>query len=154
MATFEFDPINRVITVLSPDTEITVQELINAIRDWEDDHLEWEQVADASGKETVSPGLQTAITLKLLNWHLKFEERTEPTVCLVRGGNLLAVDGGGNYMYPISPSQNVTVTISQSTAAALLTEWTQSEKDQIISDVGTVKTDLKRHDQKMTVLTI
>jgi hypothetical protein len=142
MATFQFDPINRIITVSDPDTEITVQELINAIRDWEDDHLEWEKVADASGKETVSPGLQTAITVTLRNWRLKFEDRSEPTVCLVRGGNLLSVDEYGNYIYPIAPSQNVSVIIAQSTAASLLAEWTQSEKDEVITRVGYIPPDL------------
>jgi hypothetical protein len=154
MATFQFDPINRIITVLAPDTEITVQELINAIRDWEDDHLEWDKVAEATGKDFIGVGLYTAITVKLLNWRLKFQDRDQPTACLVRGGNLLAVDENGNYMYPIAPAQNVTVTISQSTAAALLIEWTQSEKDQIISDVGKIKTDLKKHDQKITALIV
>jgi hypothetical protein len=133
VATFSFDPINRIITVLAPDTEITVQELINAIRDWEANHLEWDKVADASGKETIAPGLQTAITVKLLNWRLKFQDRSEPTVCLVRGGNLLAVDEYGNYMYPIAPAANVTVIVAQSTAASLLVEWTQTEKEQVIT---------------------
>jgi hypothetical protein len=163
MANFHFDPINRIITVLAPDTEVTVQELINAIRDWEDDHLEWDKVAEASGKETIAPGLYTAITVKLLNWRLKFEDRAEPTACLVRGGNLLAVDAQGNYMYPIAPASNVTVTITQSTAAALLVEWTQEEKEWVKSELTKIKTDLsdhdtkietlmKRHDAKMTVL--
>jgi hypothetical protein len=135
MATFSFDPVNRVITVLAPDTEITVQELINAIRDWEDDHLEWDRVADATGKDYLGAGLYTAITVRLLNWRLKFQDRAEPTACLVRGGNLLAVDGQGNYMYPIAPAQNVTVAIAQSTAASLVAEWTQAEKESVIASV-------------------
>jgi hypothetical protein len=52
---------------------------------------------------------------------------------LVRGGNLLAVDEQGNYMYPIAPATNVTVTLAQSTAASLLVEWTQTEKEQVIA---------------------
>ena len=135
MVNLHFDPINRIITVLAPDTEVTVQELINAIREWEQDHLEWDKVADASGKDIIAPGLQTAITLRLLNWRLKFQDRTEPTVCLVRGGNLLAVDEQGNYIYPIAPAQNVTVILAQSTASALLVEWTQAEKEKVIEAV-------------------
>jgi len=149
---FSFDPINRVITVLAPDTEVTVQDLINAIRDWEDDHLEWGKVADASGKDTVAPGVQTAITVRLLGWRLKFEDRAEPTVCLVRGGNLLAVDDQGNYMYPIAPANNVTVVVSQSVAAALLAEWTEAEKRQLLSDVSGLKQQLAVHDRRTVVL--
>jgi hypothetical protein len=136
MASFQFDPVNRIITVLAPATEITVQELINAIRDWEDDHLEWDKVADATGKDYLGAGLYTAITVKLLNWRLKFQDRDQPTSCIVRGGNLLAVDEYGNYMYPIAPAQNVTVAIAQSTAASLLVEWTQAEKSRVIVAVS------------------
>jgi hypothetical protein len=142
MPTFSFDPINRIITVLAPDAEITVQDMINAIRDWEDDHLEWDKVADASGKETVAPELQTAITVKLLNWRLKFQDRAEPTVCLVRGGNLLAVDAQGNYMNPIAPANNVTVTVAQSTAAALIAEWKQGDIDYAKTQLGYIPSDL------------
>jgi hypothetical protein len=129
MANYRFDPINRIITVLAPDTEITLQELINVIRQWEADHLEWPQVAEASGKEAIGGNLYTAITVKLLNWKLKFEDRDVPTLCLVRGGNLLAVDEYGNYVNPIYPAKNVTVVIAQSTAAALIAEWTAEEKE-------------------------
>ena len=139
MATFHFDPINRIITVLAPDTEITVQELINAIREWEANHLEWDKVADASGKDFLGAGLYTAITVRLLNWRLKFQDRDQPTACLVRGGNLLAVDEHGNYMYPIAPATNVTVALSQSTAASLIAEWTQVEKDTVITRVKRIE---------------
>jgi hypothetical protein len=142
MATFQFDPINRIITVLAPDTEITVQELINAIRDWEDDHLEWDKVADAAGKEYLGAGLYVAITVRLLNWRLKFQDRDQPTVCIVRGGNLLAVDDQGNYMYPIAPAQNVTVAIAQSTAASLLAEWKEVDIDFVKTKVGYIPPDL------------
>jgi hypothetical protein len=144
MASFRFDPINRIITVLAPDTEITVQELMNAIREWEAEHLEYDKVAEASGKEFVAPGLQTAITVKLLNWRLKFEDRPTYTVCLVRGGNLLAVDENGNYMYPIAPSTNVSVALAQSTAASLIAEWTSEEKEDVITKTNEIWTIIKQ----------
>jgi hypothetical protein len=143
MASYSFDPVNRIITVLAPDTEITVQELINAIRDWEDDHLEWDKVADASGKDYLGAGLYTAITVRLLNWRLKFQDRDQPTVCIVRGGNLLAVDAQGNYMYPIAPAQNVTMALAQSTAASLLAEWSRADIDLVKSQVGYIPPDLQ-----------
>jgi len=139
MVSFHFDPINRVITVLAPDTEVTVQELINAIREWEAEHLEWDRVAEASGKDFLGVGLYTAITVRLLNWRLKFQDRDQPTVCTVRGGNLLAVDEYGNYMYPIAPAANVTVALAQSTAASIIAEWTQAEKDEVITRIKRIE---------------
>ena len=132
MANFSFDRLNKIITVQAPDTEITVQELYNAIRDWEDnpENMSEDKVCDAAGKDPLGGGLYTAITLILRNgWKLKFEERTEPTLCIVRGGNLIATDELGNFVYPIETSENVTVIIAQSTAASLISEWTQEDID-------------------------
>ncbi len=142
MVVLEFKPLEKIIEVKAPDTEIDIQTLINMIRDWEDDHLEWGQVAEATGKDSLGGGLYTAITVKLLGWKLKFEDRAEPTVCMVRGGNLLAVDEYGNYVYPIAPAENVTVSLVQSTAASLIAEWTQSEKDLVITRTGYIPEDL------------
>jgi hypothetical protein len=51
MPTFSFDKLNHIIEVKAPDTEVTCQELINAIRDWEDEpyNMEVTQVAEAAG---------------------------------------------------------------------------------------------------------
>ncbi|MEM2500044.1 MAG: hypothetical protein QXU30_07860 [Sulfolobales archaeon] len=140
MANYSFDRVNKIITVLAPDTEITIQELYNVIRDWEDDpeNMSEAKVADASGKEPLGGGLYTAITLTLLGWRLRFEDRATPTPCFVRGGNLLAVQDG-NYVNPIYPSANVTVTIAQSTAASLLAEWSEEEKREVIERIRAIQ---------------
>lgn len=134
--TLVFHPLDKIIEVKAPAIEISVQQLINAIRDWEDDHLEWGQVAKATGKDPLGGGLYTAITLTLIDgWRLKFEDRAEPTTCRVYGGNLLAVDEAGNYIYPIAPATNVTVTVAQSTAASLVAEWTAEDIDYVKTQV-------------------
>lgn len=132
-----FDKVNRHIIVKAPTTEVTVQELYNAIRDWEDDpeNMSEAKVCDAVGKEPLGGGLYTAVTLVLRGWKLKFEDRPEPTTCLVRGGNLLATNEHGNSVNPIAPSANVTVVIAQSTAASLLVEWREEEKLEVIERV-------------------
>lgn len=147
MAEFVFDKINRIITVKAPATEITCQELINAIRDWEDEleNMDMPKIADASGKDYLGGGLYTAITVKLLGWKLKFEERPTYTMCVVRGGNLLAVDDQGNYVNPIAPSENVTVVIAQSTAASLIEAGITYED---------VIKEIRKHDSKITALII
>lgn len=151
MATFHFDKINKVITVLAPDTEITIQELYNAIRDWEDDpeNMSEAKVCDATGKDPLGAGLYTAITLVLINWKLKFQDRTEPTVCIVRGGNLLAIDEYGNFVYPIAPAENVTTIIAQSTAASLIAEWTQQDINYVKTRVGYITPEIAEVAEKL-----
>ena len=115
-----FDKVNRIIEVTS-DASITIQQLINAIRDWEDEltNFETSKIADASGKDDLGSGILVGITLKLLNWKLKFEAKVSPTTCYVGGGNLVAVDGDGVSMFAIAPSTNVTVQLTQSTSAVI-----------------------------------
>ena len=56
---------------------------------------------------------------KLENGKLKFEERGSPTICTVRGGNLVAVNESGVAMSPIEPSTNVNVVLTQSSSASI-----------------------------------
>ena len=149
MAILLFDDVNRIITVEAPAIKITIQELINAIREWEDElvNMDCPKIADASGKEDLGGGLAVGITLKLLNWKLKFEDRSGPTWidCEVTGGNLVAVNGNNQPMNPIEPSAYVTVTIAKAVSAAIMAaiaEWTQSQKDQIFADVDGVSADV------------
>ena len=146
MPNFSFNKVTRIITIELPDTEVTVQQLINAIRDWEDDltNIETPKVADASGKESLGGGLAVGITLKLLNWKVKFADRSGPDYidCSVSGGNLLAVDANNQSMNPIAPAAYVTVTKSTAVSAVAIAdvaEWTQTEKDHQIADTGYIK---------------
>jgi len=147
--TISSDELTRLVTVAAPDTEVTVQQLVNAIRDWQDE-LENMNCADfimASGKEDLGGGLAVGITLKLLNWKVKFEDRSGPTWvdCSVSGGNLVAVDGNNQSMNPIQPAAYVTVTVEKAVSAAITAaeaEWSQSEKDQIFADVDKVESDI------------
>ena len=142
------DQATHIILVEEPVTEVTIQELINAIRDWEDElpNMNCPKVADASGKEDLGGGLQVGITLKLFNWKLKFEDRTAPNyiVCTVKGGNLVAVDQYDDSMSPIEPSSYVTVTMAIAVSAALIAaaaEWSQAEKDQVFADHDSMDTE-------------
>ena len=48
-----------------------------------------------------------------------FEARGTPTICNVRGGNLMAVNSVGTTMSPIEPSANVNVVLTQSSSATI-----------------------------------
>ena len=131
------DQATKLITV-DPETSVTIQQLINAIRDWEDElvNMDCSQVASAGGKDDLGGGTLVGITLKLLNWKVKFADKGSVTVCTVSGGNLVAVDEYGDTMDAIEPSTNVTVMVAQSSSAVQIVaeaEWTPEEKEELPS---------------------
>ena len=115
------DQATKLITV-DPETSVTIQQLINTIRDWEDElvNMDCSSVASASGKDDLGGGTLVGITLKLLNWKLKFADKGSATVCTISGGNLVAVDENNAAMNVIEPSTNVTVMVAQSSSAAMV----------------------------------
>ena len=119
-----FDKLSRVITVESPDTDITCQELLNECRDFEDEleNLEMPSICTASGKEDLGAGKQVGITLKLLDWKVKFEDRlsTPWTLCEIAGGNLIRYNTiSGTYDSPVEPSAYVTVSLTTDVSATI-----------------------------------
>lgn len=70
----------RLIEVLEPTTDVTVQELVNAIRAWEDSDIgqHYPSLIDAAGKEELGGGTVVGITATLQNAKLLFTGRTTP----------------------------------------------------------------------------
>src|SRR3989304_9047488 len=103
-----FDKPPKVITVPKPQRALTIQDLHNEIRLFEEKNhnLEVADVVRSSGKQDLGGGIQVGITLELINdWRLAFEARTDQEVedegfppvaggggvlFFVRGGNLVA----------------------------------------------------------------
>lgn len=113
-----FNDITKIIEIESPATEVTIQELINTVRDWEDElvNIDISQIASAAGKEDLGGGVSVGITMTLLNgWKVKFEDRAGPTYipCRISGGNLVSSDGS----IPYVGSAYVTIGLSASSAA-------------------------------------
>jgi len=146
----------RIITVPEADGDsITIQSLVNQIRDWEDNqaNLCYPSLLKATGKEVLSATELVGITASLQNAKLKFADRTSPTECDVLGGNLVAVDIDG---YPINPtgySANVTVTVSMSSSATMVQN---ADIDTILARIGvpssTIASDLEDIDAKVVGL--
>src|SRR3990167_980776 len=133
--TIQVNPIvsPRIITVPEADgIEITIQSLVNQIRNWEDNqaNLSYPSLLSASGKEDLGGSVLVGITAKLENAKLKFADRAYPTDCNVAGGNLVAVDENGDSVNPIEYSTNVTVTVARSTSAALVEGGSPESIDQ------------------------
>ena len=120
--TISMDAYDKTIIIESPTTTVTIQELVNAIRNWEDEliNLSYEKVMEAAGKEELGAGVQVGITLKLINdWRVQFEDRPPPDYisCKIAGGNLVATNSYNNN--PIKPSAYTQVTIAQSVSATI-----------------------------------
>lgn len=117
-----FDFIDSIIEIPAPTTSITLQTLINEIRDEEDEltpAMTYRKIADAYGKQQLSDGVLVGITLVLLDdWKLRFEARPGPdtVACIVEGGNLVAISGN-----PLAPSAFTSVTIAQSSSPTIAT---------------------------------
>ena len=129
MATLTFEPIDKTITVKSPDTTVTIQELVDAIADWWDDpqNLDIGGTSDGGvfafwgGKISLGGGEFTGITLILTDdWRVLFEDRAGPTYesMTVTGGNLVAINAFSDN--PIKPSAFTQVQIRQSTSPTLV----------------------------------
>ena len=120
-----FDKPNRLIVIGEPQVLVTVQALINAIRDYEDDWfvMDIPRIASASGKEDLGGGTLVGITLKLYGWKIKFADRSGPETisCEITGGNLVAVDYDNWHLFvnPIEPSTFTQVTRTTSASATI-----------------------------------
>lgn len=95
----------RIIEVASPSVDVLVQDLIDTLRELEDEleNISYKTIVRATGKEALTSDLNVGITCTLLNARLKFEDRAGPTFvrCDVLGGNLLAIDDAGSSMEAI-----------------------------------------------------
>lgn len=126
MVSYTFDRINRIIEVDLPDTEITIQSLHDAVRDYEDElqNMDLPQIISSAGKENLGGGVSVGITSTLLDgWHVRFAARPGPTYvpCLISGGNLVTEDAS----IPYVGSAYVTIGLSASSSA------TSSDSDAI-----------------------
>ena len=118
----------RVIEVLAPLTEISIQTLTNEIKDWEDEpsSLTYPILVKTFGKQTLGGGIFVGITAELQNAKVSFQARDgtdDPpeVLCTISGGNLVAVDSTGLPMNPIFPTAYTQVIIAQSSSATIAT---------------------------------
>ena len=120
--------------------------------------MDCSQVASAGGKDDLGGGTLVGITLKLLNWKLKFADKGSATVCTISGGNLVAVNEYGDSMSPIEPSTNVTVMLAQSSSATLSQDADidaiKAKTDLLPSDVATPTSVWNNVDRRITSLDV
>ena len=121
--TVDWESSPRIITVLSPSTEVTIQDLHDTLAYLEQlpINMDDDQIVSSSGKENLGGGVQVGITLTLLNAQLAFQARPGPDYvqCSVSGGNLVAVDANGADLSSIYPTAYTQVVVTSSSSATL-----------------------------------
>ncbi len=125
MPTLIFHPSTKTIEVPAPDTEITVQELVDQIAEFlhSPQNLDITWFAEFGGKVSLggTPEVFSEVILILSDdWRVEFEARPGPTYesCVIRGGTLVASNSFNNN--PIKPSDFTQVQIRQSISGTLL----------------------------------
>lgn len=122
--TVDWEASPRIITVASPSTEVTIQDLVDTLRTLEagfnamDDPF----IIAAAGKEELGGGVLVGITATLQNALLAFEARPGPTFvqCLISGGNLVAIDEFGvTQTTPVQTTAFTQVVLANSSSATL-----------------------------------
>ncbi len=123
----------KLIRITSPQTEVTIQELVNTIRDWEDsdEGIAFGKIIDATGKDDLGGGVLTGITMTLSSqWRIKFWSGVG--LGIVRGGNLV----GGCDDQPIEPTGGDDTVLVLNSVSGTISEgaWTVAEKESHIAD--------------------
>lgn len=122
MVSFIFDITNKLLIVESPFTQVTIQQIVDVVREWQDELIE-EQIEDfinPSGKQELGTGsgVYVGITLQFrYGWRIKFQDRAGPlwSDCYITGGNIV-----GDGYTPWVSGTFVNTIVQQSTSAALL----------------------------------
>jgi hypothetical protein len=130
---FQFNYHTQIIDVLSPQVDVDLNQLTNAIRTAEHDWIgmAYPKICEASGKDNLGGGIYTGIVLYLYpNWQLRFWEGSYTAT--IRGGNIL---GGLNYQ-PIAYTPGVQVQVIQSASSTLVYGTgglTEAEHDKLMT---------------------
>lgn len=131
--TIDWEASPRIIEVVG--TPLTIQDLYDTLRTKAalPESMDDKEIIDGSGKDDLGDGVLVGLTVTLFNAKVRFSAKPSPTVCIISGGNLVAVDEGGDSMSPIAPSENVSVVLAQSTSASIVetgvSGLTQEESD-------------------------
>lgn len=113
----------RIVTVLAPSTEVTIQDLHDTLTDLEDEPrgMAEDQIISSAGKEALGGGVFVGLTATLLNAQIAFEARAGPdwVLCTISGGNLVAVDENGDEIDVRKPTAYTSVDRTSSSSATL-----------------------------------
>jgi hypothetical protein len=100
--TVDFISSPRVITVASPSVELQIQDLVDTLRDIEDNisNMSYPKLINASGKEPLGSGVLVGVTAELQNAQVAFEARTTAVESgtVTTGGTNLLIDASATFV--------------------------------------------------------
>lgn len=119
----------RIITVAAPSTELLLQDLVDTLRQAEDEiaNMMRPKLLDAAGKQALTATKQVGITVELRDALVAFEARGGPTYeqCFIRDGNLVAYDSADVQLTSsIDPTAFTQVVSEADVSAALISAGT------------------------------
>jgi len=126
MPVLSFDVPTQEIRVAAPDLELTIQELWDKSQEFLASHrgMSESTFIFGGGKEDLGGGDFVGITVTLVDWKVKFDDRAGPStvVTSIRGGNLVGRVGSisGSIQHPVSAADFTFNIINQSTSPALI----------------------------------
>lgn len=123
MATITFSKAEKYIVLGLGDIQVSVQELSDAIREYEAEitNLDIATMMSATGKDAIGGNLTTSITLKLLDgWKLYAQNRPSLITFTVYGGNFITDDETS----PFQPATNVSYDRAQAVSTTLVQQQT------------------------------
>lgn len=120
----DFSTSPRILTISASSTTVDAWDLYETLRHFEEteEGILYSPLVQVAGKQDLGGGLMVGLTVTLLNAKIKFEARVGPdwVLCVISGGNVVALDGAGTAMDPREPSAYTTVDRAMSTSAAIL----------------------------------
>lgn len=136
----EFNPTNKLILITSPTTQLTALSIYNEAMDWCDEQPTIVHTVPmrAVGKAPLGGGVYTdSIFILQDGWKIKFWSGTYQAVIM---GTVITDDETPRTVPPDYGNVEVIFQVSSQGIIILgVGEWTQTEKDAIISDVGLIK---------------
>lgn len=135
----EFDPIAKIIKITS-GTEINALTIYNAVMDWCDaqENIGYSVPMGAVGKAPLGGGVYSDSIFILQNgWKLKLYDGDYHFIFI---GTIITDDGTPRTVNP--DSGNVTIEFQVTSQGLIIpdeAEWTQTEKDTIMSDVDAIE---------------
>jgi len=128
---------DKIVSITSPTTEVTIQELVSVIREWEDEleNMTIPFVIWTDGKTDLGGSIYTAITLTLNDeWQIQFWNGV--SLGIVKEGNLVGGVGG----VPIKPTGGSdTIVVNNQVGGVLIVSGsgvTEQDKIDIIKGVS------------------
>lgn len=122
--------VDRIISITNPTTDVTIAELIDTVREWEDEleNMTLPYVIDTGGKFSLGGGTYTAKSVLLSDeWQIQFWNGVGQG--FIGGGNL----GGGVGGNPIKPTGGSdTVTVNNQVGGVIVVSETYDEQIEFI----------------------